>query len=174
MYFRKIPGLSLILILLSATLHAADITATLKHETGKCVLMWQRQDIEGIVSFMPERVVAKSGGRAAVARELKSQFAEARAYGAQSVEIRPGKATAPQPFGNWLVCLIPVTAILHGPHLDLTQQTHVLAVSNDKGKQWSFVVLYQTTQAELKSWFPEFKGKIIVPVSPDPQMDIVY
>jgi len=174
LYFRKLPWLPLILILLPVMLHAADVTAALKRETGKCAQIWQRQDIDGIVSYMPERVITKSGGRGAVARELTSQFAEARAYGAQRVEVRPGKIPIPQSIGKWLACLIPVTAILHGPHLDLTQETHVLAVSIDKGRQWSFMVLYQTTQAELNSWFPEFKGKILVPVSPEPQVDIVY
>jgi len=173
-YFRTVSGLSLIAILLSTTLHAADAATTLKRETDKCAQLWQRQDIEGIVSSMPDRVVSKSGGRAAVVRELKNQFAEARAYGVQRMEVKPGRITALQSFGKWLTSVVPVTAILHGPHLDLTQTTHVLAVSSDRGKHWSFVVLYQATQAELNSWFPEFAGKIAVPASPDPQVDVVY
>ncbi len=174
--YRKISRWSLVLIFLPAVLHAAENTATiaLRRELGKCALAWQRQDVEGIVSYLPEAVVTKSGGRAAVVRELKEQFAEVRAYGAQRMEVQPGKIAGPQLLGEWLTSLIPVVAVVHGPHLDLTQRTHVLAVSRDRGKHWFFVVLYQITQAELIRWFPEFADKIKVPTTPDPQVELVY
>lgn len=179
LFFRKILCWSLVLGFFPTLFSAAEPTAaspavTLKREIGKCALLWQRQDMAGIVSYLPERVIAKSGGRVVVLRELKEQFAEARSYGVQRLEVQPGKIASLQPFGEWLASVVPITAVLHGPHVDLTQQTHVLAVSQDRGKHWFFIVLYQRTQTELNTWFPEFAGKIKVPVAPDPQMEMVY
>jgi hypothetical protein len=162
------------LILLPTIAYAADTIAVLKHEAGKCALAWQRQNLDGIISYMPPRVIAQSGGRATVLRELKDQFSQAKSLGVEKMEALPGRPSALRQVGSWLTSLIPATAVLHGAHLDLTQQTHVLAISADQGKHWFFLLLYQATQADLNAWFPEFSGKIIVPSDPAPQMEFVY
>lgn len=174
LYMRKILRWSLGLILLPAILGAADISAVLKREVAKCASAWQRSDFETIVSYQPPRVIARSGGRAAVLRELKDQFAQARALGVERLEAKPGQTASPRQIGPWLVSLVPITAVLHSAHIDLTQRTHVLAVSADAGKRWSFMLLYQVTQAELREWFPELGGKIVIPADPVPQMEFVY
>ena len=171
---RKLFCVAIGLILLPAILCAADTTPILKREAGKCALAWQRQDFVGIIAYLPPRVVAQYGGRATVLRELKDQFAQARSLGVERMEALSGRAPMPRQFGSLLASVVPVTAILHSAHLDLTQQTHVLAVSSDQGKRWFFMLLYQVTQAELNAWFPEFAGKVVVPDDSAPQMDFVY
>lgn len=171
---RKLLCSLLGLIVLPVLLGAADATAVLKREAGKCAAAWQRRDIGGIISYLPPRIIAQSGGRVAVARELKDEFAQARSLGAERLEALPGHPSAPRQIGSWLVSLIPVTAIVHSAHLELTQQTHVLGLSSDLGKHWFFVLLYQVTLSELHAWFPEFAGKIVIPDEPAPQMDFVY
>ena len=76
--------------------------------------------------------------------------------------------------GAWLTAILPATAILHGAHLELTQQTRVLALSPNGGKRWYFLLLYQVTPADLKAWFPELVGKIVLVADPPPEMHIVY
>ena len=163
------------LFLLPATaLHAGDFTPVIKREAGKCAAAWQRGDYAGILAYLPPQVVRQSGGRAAVLRELKEQFAQARSLGVERLEAVPGQPSKPKPLGRWLISFIPLTAVLHHAHLDLTQTTHVLGLSADQGKHWFFVLLYQTTQAELDAWFPEFAGKVIVPGDPEPELAAVY
>jgi hypothetical protein len=162
------------LLLLPVLLRGEDGGITLKREAGKCAAAWQRSDYEKIVAHLPARVIQQWGGRAAVLQQTKDQFAQARSLGVQRMEAMVGKIPAPKRAGSWMSTVIPVTALLHGSHLDLTQQTHVLGVSPDLGKHWYFVLLYQVTQAELNAWFPEFAGKVIVPTDPPPQVEFVY
>lgn len=171
---RKILAWPLGLILLPAILGAADVSVVLGREVAKCAAAWQRGDFEAMVSCQPPRVIARSGGRAAVLRELREQFAQARALGVERLAVAPGRPGAPRKIGTWLVSLVPITAVLHGAHVDLTQRTHVLAISTDAGKRWSFMLLYQVTEAELGEWLPELRGKIKVPVDPAPQVEFVY
>ena len=161
-------------ILLPAAISAADLSSVLQREAGKFALAWQRSDYEKIITFLPPPVISKSGGRAVAVRELKEQFAQARSLGAERLEAVLGRPAPFRKIGFWLTSVIPVTAVVHSARLDLTQQTHVLGLSNDQGKHWFFVLLYQATQDDLSAWFPEFKGKLIVPVEPAPQMDFVY
>jgi hypothetical protein len=109
-----------------------------------------------------------------VLRDLKDQFAQARALGADRLQALPARPSAPRQIGPWLTAILPVTAILHGAHLELTQQTRVLALSSDGGKRWHFLLLYQVTPADLKTWFPELAGKIALPADPPPQMDVIF
>lgn len=168
--FRVILGL----LLLPVAVQAVDFRPAISREAGKFVRAWQRSDCEVIVTYLPPRVVQQSGGRAAVLTELKDRFAQAREWGATALEATPGQPSVPKQLGHWLASILPATAVVHGTHLDLTQQTHVLALSADRGKSWFFLVLYEVSQAELNAWFPEFRGKIVVPTPPAPQFKIVY
>ncbi|MEO6994910.1 MAG: hypothetical protein ABI273_14980, partial [Lacunisphaera sp.] len=73
-------------IFLSVALCAAESSSILKREAGRCALAWQRGDCEGIVAYLPPQVVSRSGGRAVVVRDLKDQFAQARALGADRMQ----------------------------------------------------------------------------------------
>lgn len=162
------------ILLMTGGALAADLRAVISRETRKCADAWQRSDYPGIVAYLPPRVIQQSGGRAAVVQELKDQFAEARSYGVNSFEAKIGQPSRPKQVGRWLASIIPVTALAHGPHLDLTQQTHVLALSADQGRRWYVVPLYQKTDDDLAAWFPEFRGKITLPATPAPELHVVY
>ena len=158
--------------LMPVVVGAVDLTPIIKREASKCASAWQRSDYEGIISYLPPRVIQQMGGRVVVLRELKAQFAEAKEYGVERMEAKLGQPSMPKPMGTWLTSLIPLTAVLHRSHLDLTQRTHALALSADQGKHWFFLLLHDATQAELNARFPEFKGKIIVPVDPAPEFEV--
>ena len=158
------------LILLPAALGAADLGAVVKREAGRCAAAWERSDCERILAYLPPQVIRQSGGRAAVLLQIKGQFARAREYGVEQWEALPGQPSPPKPVGRWLTSIVPATVVLHRGPLDLTQETHVLALSADQGKHWYFVVLFHVTQKELNAWFPEFAGKIVVPSDPEPDL----
>jgi hypothetical protein len=165
----------IILLLVGPTVFAArDLRPTIKREAAQCALAWQRSDGEAILARLPERVIAASGGRAAARREIKGWFASAREYGVESQQVSLGEPSAPQQIGRWLTTLVPFTAVLHCAHFDLTQETALLGLSADQGKHWSFVPLYQVTSAELAAWYPEFAGKIAVPATRAPRIEVTY
>lgn len=149
---------------------AGNLGPVISREAGKCAAAWQREDYATIVAYTPDRIVQQMGGRASLLKEIKAQFAEAREWGAQSFEAMAGPPSAPKKVGRWLVAAVPVTGVVHGAHLDLTQETQALALSGDGGKRWSFLLLYGMTQAELNGWFPEFRGQVRVPVTPKPRV----
>jgi hypothetical protein len=158
------------LLLLPAAMRAGDLRPVIKREAGKCAAAWQRSEYEKILAYMPPQVIQQSGGPAAVLREVKAQFAQAREYGVEQLEAIPGQPATPKPMGRWLTSLIPLTVMVHRAPLDLTQKTHVLGLSADQGKHWYFVLLYQMTQKDLNARFPEFAGKFIIPDDPAPSL----
>ena len=171
---RKLSLVYLLLLVLPLTLDGADARPVISKEAVKYAGAWKRSDAQAIISYLPPHVVQRSGGRAVMVAELEDQFAQARSMGATTLETTLGQPSAPKQIGRWLASVLPVTAVLQSSHLALTQQTHVLALSPDKGKKWSFLLLYEITQAELIAWFPEFRGKVFVPAPPAPKVSIVY
>jgi hypothetical protein len=168
--FRLILGI----ILLPVAASAAEFGPVIRREAAKCAAAWQRADYAGILGYLPPRVIQQSGGRSGALRELKDQFARARELGVEQMEAVLGPPSTPRLAGRWLTSLIPLTAMLHGAHLDVTQQTHLLGLSADAGKHWYFVLLYQMTQAELNAAFPELAGKVVVPADPASSMEVVF
>jgi hypothetical protein len=170
----RVSWLILGFLLLPSGLWAADWRTGMLREAGKYVQAWQRSDPRTIVAYLPARVVQQCGGRDAVLRELADEIAQARKLGATELEATLGSPSALRQLGPWMASVLPVTALLRSTHLELTQKTHVLVLSSDRGKRWWFVLLYGVTQAELNAWFPEFHGRILVPSTPAPTMKIVY
>jgi hypothetical protein len=162
------------LFLLPAAIHGADLRPVITREAGKCAATWQRNDYEGVLAFLPPQVIKQSGGRAAALKKIKNQFNLAREYGVDRMDFSPGQPATPRTVGKWLTAMVPLTVVLHRTPLDVTQHTHLLALSADQGKRWFFVPLYHTTQAKLNLWFPEFAGKIIVPAETEPQLDVAF
>ena len=162
------------LLLLPVALHAADLRPVITREAGKCAAAWQRNDYEGVLGFLPPRVVQQNGGRKAALKKIKSTFNKAEEYGVESMDFTAGQPTPPLTISKWLTSLVPLTVVLHRTPLDVTQATHLLALSSDQGKHWSFVPLYHTSQAKLNLWFPEFAGKIIVPAETEPRFEVAF
>lgn len=134
------------MLLLPVTLNAADARSVISREALKYAQAWQRSDFQAIVSYLPPRVVQQSGGRAVLIAEFKDKFAQARALGATDLKTTLGTPTAPKQIGRWLASVFPVTAVVRSSRLELTQDSQVLALSADQGKQWSFVLLYEVSQ----------------------------
>lgn len=162
------------LLLLPAATHGADLRPVILRDAAKCAAAWQRNDYEGVLAFLPPQVIKQSGGRAAALKKIKSQFSLARDYGVSRMDFSAGQPATPKAAGKWLTAMVPLTVVLHRTPLDVTQQTHLLALSADQGKRWYFVPLYHTTQTKLNLWFPEFAGKIIVPAESEPELDVAF
>ena len=162
------------LILLPAATLAADLRPNILHEATRCAAAWQRNDYEGVMGFLPPQVIKQFGGRTAALKKIKSQFNLARDYGVDRIDFSPAQPAAPKLLGKWLTTLVPLAVVLHRTPVDVTQQTHLLALSNDQGKHWYFVPLYHTTQAKLNLWFPEFAGKIIIPTEAEPEIGVSF
>ena len=162
------------LLLLVVSSEAKDLRPDISREAAKCATAVQQENASALLVFMSGRVVQQSGGRAAVIAALKDQFEEARKLGVERIEIIPGVAGAPKIIGHWLLSLLPVTAVAHSAHVVAKQETHAIALSADGGRHWSFVPLYQTSQAELNGWFPEFRGRFTIPAEASPQIQLVY
>ena len=161
-------------LLLTSMSSAADLRSAILRDVRSCAAAFQRENIAAVIAFLPPRVVQKRGGRAALAEELKEQLAQAHAVGVTKIEAMPGTPGMPKQHGRLLASLVPVTAVAYSAHVELTQETHVLAISADAGKRWSLIPLYDVTQAELNAWYPEFRGKIAVPIPSKPRMQLVY
>lgn len=167
-------GFILVLLFLPAAIRGADLRPVILRDAAKCAAAWQRNDYEGVLAFLPPQVIKQSGGKAAALKKIKSQFSLARDYGVDRMDFTAGKPTIPRTLGKWLTAMVPLTVVLHRTPLDVTQQTHLLALSADQGKRWYFVPLYHTTQAKLNLWFPEFAGKIVVPAESEPEVGVSF
>jgi hypothetical protein len=165
-------GILLGLFLWPVLIHAADLRPVIKREAGKCAAAWEQNNYEAVLAFLPPQVIKRSGGRAAALKRIKSQYALAGEYGVERIHFTSGQPTAPKVIGPWHTALVPLTAVLHRSPVDVTQATHLLALSADKGKRWYFVPLYNTTRQQLNAWFPELAGKLVIPVDPEPEFGL--
>src|SRR3954463_12954090 len=98
-----------LVLFLPALIQAADLRPIVKREAGRCAVAWQRNDYEGVLAFLPPRVIQQNGGRTAALKKIKGQFSLARDYGVDRMDFTAGQPATPAPLGKWLTSLIPLT-----------------------------------------------------------------
>jgi hypothetical protein len=89
-----------------------------------------------------------------------------RAKGASIEDVTFGEPGKSQKIGEWLVALVPQHLLIKSPEGRYEQDSHILAISEDDGKNWTFVDVNNRTKFEKA--FPEFIGKIELPERTDP------
>jgi hypothetical protein len=76
-------------------------------------------------------------------------------------DVTLGEPEKPRKIGEWLVSLVPQKILIKLPEGHIEQESHLLAISEDEGKNWTFVDVNNRTKFETA--FPELVGKIVLP-----------
>jgi hypothetical protein len=158
---RYLVVLSVALLPVSAS--AQDMVATIQKAAQGCASAIVSSDYEGVVRCTHKRVISLVGGEEAMIAVLKrgtKQFAEDKVA---FIEAKVGVPGDPKTIGTWTISYIPQHIVMTVPGGRLYQNSTLLGVSEDQGKNWVFIDLGATTEEKLASVFPEFTGQVSMP-----------
>ena len=161
-YFRL-----LIVAFLPFTVHGQD-TVNLKKQANVIVTATREGKYKIVVDHTYPKIVQLGGGKEAMLKKIISGMDEMKKQGIAGVD---GKLGPPGKFykaGSEIHCLIPETVTLIKSDGRLVSTSYLLAITNDKGKTWSFIDVGNITTGMLRDLFPHFNKRLKIPDKTEP------
>ncbi len=131
---------------------------------------FEKGDLEAIADAMYPGIVEKMGGRKRVIETLKGGLAGMKRDGASFKSVRvslPGKIVTTD---RRSYCLVPQTIEMDVPDGTLVTESHLLGISEDGGKTWTFVDTAGWNARVQEELFPDLGDKLKIPARRPPRL----
>jgi hypothetical protein len=137
-------------------------------EIGKAL---SNEDYETVVKYTYPLVVEKLGGRQKMIDVLKTGMGGMKAQGirVESVTIEAPKDIVAG--GSNLFAILPQHLVMSRPGGKITSDTYLVAVSSDKGKNWTFIDGANLSKEKINTILPDFPASLKLPEVRKPVVD---
>jgi hypothetical protein len=159
----------LILVLSAFSSFAQIDKKAIKTQAEQTAEALMKDDYETMLKFTYPTVVDMIGGRdkfITVVKQGKDGLAQ---QGITIMQVTMGEPGETVKAGDEIHCLVPQTLILKLENGKLKSESHLLAISNDQGKNWYFVDTAQLTADNIKIILPNFNNDLKLPEKTQPQ-----
>ncbi|RYU91229.1 hypothetical protein EWM62_04625 [Mucilaginibacter terrigena] len=156
-----------LLLILPVALFAQD-PATVKRQANVVAKALLNSDFKTVIANTYPRAVTLGGGKDKMLKMMTAGINQMKAQGFLFEKVTIGSPGKFYKAGNEIHCLIPENLIMKTSQGRFSATSNLLAVSQDGGKNWSFLDLNQGTMASIKTLFPNFNNNLIIPQPAQP------
>jgi len=125
-------------------------------------------EFERFAAFMYPRALKFAGGRDKVIATVQRGFEDMRAQGARMESARAGQPEQMMRAGQDLMTIIPIAQIASLDEDRILFSSHLLGISSDNGKSWTFVDTMKLTPENVRAIVPNFNPAMKLPPNPEP------
>jgi hypothetical protein len=159
----------ILILLLPVSLFAQDI-AVVKRQANTIATALLNSDFKTVIANTYPKAVAFAGGKDKMLQMMSTGINQMKAQGFAFEKISIGLPGKFYKAGTEIHCLVPETLIMKTSKGRMAAKSNLLAISNDGGKNWSFLDLNQGTINSIKQLFPNFNNNLIIPKPEQPVM----
>ena len=124
---------------------------------------FRRGDLERFASYTYRGLLEALGGKDRMIGVLEQGRAEMTAQGYTFVAGRVGPPITMVPAGAELHALLPLTQTLTAPGGELEVRGHLLGISADAGKSWTFIDAERLTPDNVRQVVPSYNPALKLP-----------
>lgn len=150
----------IVLLTLSLTTKASDYSDALRRDAKKLAKSLEKGDYETFIDYMYPAVVEKMGGKSKLAASMKEMFLK---QGIVFKEINMGDPEKVVEAGDQLHCFISQDSKASIKGLDVILHGHLMAISGDKGKTWTFIDAGAVNSSNVLEYFPRYNFDLPFP-----------
>jgi hypothetical protein len=157
----------LLFIALPYAAFAQDTTA-LKKQASRFANATFNSDHKLVIDLTYPKLVELSGGRDSMQKLIVERIASLKKQGVMSFE---GSVGSPGPFikaGTQIHCLLPETIMLNMFNGRYVTRSYLLAISDDKGKSWTFMDVGKMPVEVLHKLLPNYNNGLVIPTPGKP------
>lgn len=129
------------------------------------------KDYAGFLLYTHPIVVKNMGNREKMLEETTKSFKQLEAENITFLAVKFGAPSKIITVGNELQCIIPQMIEMKVPGGTLTAHTSLIAISNNKGKNWYFVDASNNNLENMKLLLPTLSSELILPDPQDPTFE---
>lgn len=159
----------LIILILPLTLQAQD-AALVKQKAKALAMAMVKSDYKTIIDNTYPKAVEAAGGKEKLYTSIGTDLANMKKQGIafESASIgNPGKFYKA---GAETHCLIPEDITAKVPSGRIIVHSHLLGVSKDNGKSWTFLDLNNFNAQKVKQLIPNFNPALVIPATTTEQL----
>jgi hypothetical protein len=167
MHFLKSIKYILLLVIIPFTTFAQDTTA-LKKQAVRFANATFNSDHKLVIDLTYPKLITLSGGRDSMQKLIVERIAALKKQGIIKFE---GMVGSPGPFitaGKQVHCLIPEIIVLKMYNGRYVTRTYLLAISDDKGKSWTFMDVGKMPGDVLHKLLPNYNNDLLIPTPGKP------
>ena len=161
--------LTVALMLVSAGLIAGDNhEATIRSAAEKASLAVVGGRMEAVADSTYPGLVTAMGGRSDMIIALRQSVSDLSKRGLSVEKIEVGEISDTVTAGDQLHAVVRIKRTIKAPTGRQIQDSFMLAISSDAGKNWTFVEGRQMTPPMIEALFPNFNGELVFPKTSEP------
>jgi hypothetical protein len=159
--------LAIIFSALPFVIFAQDTTA-LKKQANRFANATFNSDHKLVIDLTYPKLVELSGGRDSMQKLIVERIASLKKQGVMKFE---GSVGSPGPFikaGTQIHCLLPETIMLNVFNGRFVTRSYLLAISDNKGKTWTFMDVGKMPVEVLHKLLPNYNNELVIPTPGKP------
>ena len=150
-----------------ATLFAQS-TVSLKKQANIVAKAMVNGDYVTVVAYMHPKVLQSAGGKQKMLQMMTAGMQQMKAQGVSFQSATMGEPGKFYKAGTEIHCLIPDNIRMKTPNSSIVTHSNLLAISQDGGKNWTFLDLNRGTIASIPKLFPNFNKELKIPEPTEP------
>ena len=130
----------------------------------------EKNDFSTLAKKAYPKLQEQMGGIAQMTQTLKEKSKRLFSMGIDLKEIQLGEPDSLCTAGSEIHCLVSQTIIFETPPGKLKQESWLLAISNNEGKDWYFIDVSNLNEKKIKELFPNFNATLKIPAEKKAQL----
>lgn len=163
------PFKLLLILLLPVSLFAQD-TAIVKRQANGVAKALMNSDFKRVIAGTYPKAVDIAGGKEKLLSMMTAGMSQMRSQGFSFQKVTIGSPGKFYKAGTEIHCLLPETIVMKTSRGLMAAKSNLLAISNDKGKNWTFIDLNERAISSIKTLFPNFNKNLVIPAPTLPVM----
>jgi hypothetical protein len=159
-----------IVILLSLCTEAQNLATTIKVQAmdmGNAVI---KNDFNTFVKYMHPSIISFAGGKEKMKSKMDSAYGMMKQFNVTFKRYWIGNPSEIVTYKNSLQAVLPESTIVQTPFGEVTAETSMIVISNDKGKNWWFIDTNVYNADKVKNILPDLSPKLVIPPRKQPKI----
>jgi hypothetical protein len=126
-------------------------------------------DLERFAAYTYPGLLKLLGGKQKMVATVKKGLSDMAADGARFKSATVGAPTQLVPVGAELHAMLPLNQVMTVPGGELHLEGHLLGVSSDGGKTWTFIDAEKLTAENVRKVLPNYDPRLEIPPKKEPK-----
>lgn len=158
--------LILLFVAFAFQLNAQADKATIKAKANEVAEATVNSDWETVAKYTYPKIIQLMGGKEKM-KEIMLGMMQQQQITFESAEI--GDPSEIYKTGeNDLFSLVPQTIVMKMPGYTVTNESYLIAISENKGERWYFLDTAQITMENVQNMIPNYNMDLVIPAKKEP------
>jgi hypothetical protein len=158
------------LVMAATTGNAQPMASVIKGQAMEMGKALAAGDVETFSRFMHPSVIKMAGGKEKVREMADTMNKVFKQFGGSVTRILIGNPAKVISYQNTLQTTLPQTTSIETSFADIEVESTLVAISNNKGKDWYFIDTSIYQESKIRKELPDISPDLVIPPPAKPKM----